>query len=148
MTATIEVLCISDYSSVFEFDPYKRAKIWSVCSLVFSILYPYLILICIRIPKVGYLRYCYPFKFYPTQLNNTHIRSESKEKIWKYKNKYGISNIYLYLVVLQLYIRRPWQVFSSVPGQVMSELDIFFRPSLDTLGLECFGGIGEGVNPQ
>jgi hypothetical protein len=22
------------------------------------------------------------------------------------------------------------------------------RLSLDTLGLECFGGIGEGVNPQ
>jgi hypothetical protein len=27
-------------------------------------------------------------------------------------------------------------------------INISLRPSLDTLGLECFGGIGEGVNPQ
>jgi hypothetical protein len=29
-----------------------------------------------------------------------------------------------------------------------STFRICIRPSLDTLGLECFGGIGEGVNPQ
>jgi hypothetical protein len=31
----------------------------------------------------------------------------------------------------------------------MFKIDEFktYRPSLDTLGLECFGGIGEGVNP-
>jgi hypothetical protein len=33
-------------------------------------------------------------------------------------------------------------------GQSDKWISYHLRPSLDTLVLECFGGIGEGINPQ
>jgi hypothetical protein len=63
----------------------------------------YLIFICIRILKVGYLRCRYPFKSYPTQLDNIHNFISDPNSKRKYENRYKTSDIRPYSIRLHPY---------------------------------------------
>jgi hypothetical protein len=59
-----------------------------------------------------------------------------------------VSSLHLLYFTLGMDAHTPIAIGYVDPHTVQLGTRIPVRPSLDTLGLECFRGIGEGVNPQ